>query len=98
LPPEFAAQKTVHSDPDNWTVNLQNWADRQLSLGNTGILNQATPIFEKTMIDIALKHTRGRKRDAANLLGWGRNTLTRKIRELNTKSKDTQAPATEHPK
>jgi two-component system nitrogen regulation response regulator GlnG len=45
------------------------------------------------MIDIALKHTRGRKRDAANLLGWGRNTLTRKIRELNTKSKDTQAPA-----
>jgi two-component system nitrogen regulation response regulator GlnG len=98
LPPEFAAQKTVHSDPDNWTVNLQNWADRQLSLGNTGILNQATPIFEKTMIDIALKHTRGRKRDAANLLGWGRNTLTRKIRELNTKSKDTLAPATEHPK
>jgi len=93
LPPEFAAQETVHSDPDNWSLNLQNWADKQLSLGNTGILNQATPIFEKTMIDIALKHTRGRKRDAANLLGWGRNTLTRKIRELNTKSKDTQAPA-----
>ena len=34
------------------------------------------------MIDIALKHTAGKKRDAANLLGWGRNTLTRKIKEL----------------
>ena len=41
-------------------------------------------MFERTLIDIALKHTRGRRRDAANLLGWGRNTLTRKIKELGT--------------
>jgi len=34
------------------------------------------------MIETALKHTHGRRRDAAVLLGWGRNTLTRKIKEL----------------
>jgi two-component system nitrogen regulation response regulator GlnG len=34
------------------------------------------------MIESALAHTRGRKRDAAELLGWGRNTLTRKMKEL----------------
>jgi two-component system nitrogen regulation response regulator GlnG len=51
-------------------------------MGHKEILNQATPIFERTMIEVALKHTAGRRRDAALLLGWGRNTLTRKIKEL----------------
>lgn len=84
LPPEFSTQEPSISDADSWTNGLQQWADQQLSLGNVGILNQATPMFERTMIEIALKHTGGRKRDAANLLGWGRNTLTRKIKELDT--------------
>ena len=39
-------------------------------------------IFERIMIETALKHTAGRRRDASLLLGWGRNTLTRKIKEL----------------
>ena len=41
------------------------------------------PAFERIMIETALQHTAGRRRDAAALLGWGRNTLTRKIKELN---------------
>jgi two-component system nitrogen regulation response regulator GlnG len=86
LPPEFAAQAVTDSPADTWTDALQSWADRQLSLGNKGILNNATPLFERTMIDIALKHTAGRKRDAADLLGWGRNTLTRKLKELEQPS------------
>ena len=45
----------------------------------------AVPAFERIMIEIALKHTAGRRRDAALLLGWGRNTLTRKIKELGMK-------------
>ncbi len=89
LPPEFAAQETSISSSGDWTNGLHQWADQQLSLGNVGILNQATPMFERTMINIALKHTAGRRRDAANLLGWGRNTLTRKIKELGaTEDKD----------
>ena len=46
-------------------------------------LDEAVPAFERTMIEVALKHTGGRRRDAAGLLGWGRNTLTRKIKELD---------------
>jgi two-component system nitrogen regulation response regulator GlnG len=44
------------------------------------------------MIETALKHTAGRRRDAAVLLGWGRNTLTRKIKELgmNVESADDE--------
>ena len=82
LPPEFIEQESDQDTVGNWTHALRAWADQQLNLGNTGILDEATPLFERTMIDIALKHTAGRRRDAAVLLGWGRNTLTRKIKEL----------------
>lgn len=93
LPPEFSAQEeTAGAGSGSWTNGLHAWADQQLTLGNTGILNQATPMFERTMIEIALKHTGGRRRDAAALLGWGRNTLTRKIKELGT-SNDTAEDA-----
>ena len=82
LPPEFSDTESETSDNTNWTQALHTWADKQLSLGNSSILDEATPLFERTLIDIALKHTAGRRRDAANLLGWGRNTLTRKIKEF----------------
>lgn len=83
LPPEFSEQQTENNN-GSWTSGLQSWADQQLSMGNSGILNEATPMFERTLIDIALKHTGGRRQEAAALLGWGRNTLTRKIKELGT--------------
>jgi len=93
LPPELSSQEAEDSDSGSWIQGLQSWADQQLSMGNKAILNQATPMFERTMIEIALKHTGGRRRDAALLLGWGRNTLTRKIKELGTaesRGRDTQ--------
>jgi two-component system nitrogen regulation response regulator GlnG len=45
-------------------------------------LKEALPAFERIMIEVALSRTGGRRQDAARLLGWGRNTLTRKIKEL----------------
>ena len=90
LPPEFAEQEVLHGDSGSWTQALESWADQELALGNTSILDQAVPMFERTMIDVALKHTAGRRRDAANLLGWGRNTLTRKIKELGSSEADQQ--------
>ena len=78
----FAQQEAHHGDSGSWTQALEAWADQELALGNSSILDQAVPMFERTMIDVALKHTAGRRRDAAALLGWGRNTLTRKIKEL----------------
>uniref|UniRef100_UPI000D4D2F6C helix-turn-helix domain-containing protein n=1 Tax=Vibrio vulnificus TaxID=672 RepID=UPI000D4D2F6C len=58
------------------------WADQELARGVTNLLDIAVPAFKRIMIETALKHTAGRRRDAAQLLGWGRNTLTRKIKEL----------------
>jgi len=82
LPEEFLKPGNPGGVSGDWAQTLKNWADQELSLGHTGILQQASPIFEKCMIEVALKHSGGRKRDAAELLGWGRNTLTRKLKEL----------------
>ncbi len=68
-----------HSD---WTSQLQQWTLNQLNAGQQDILSQALPMFEKTLLECALNKTGGRKIEAAKLLGWGRNTLTRKLKEL----------------
>lgn len=86
LPDEFLNPNNEETVTSNWMQSLTNWADHELSLGHAGILQQATPLFEKCMIDVALKHSGGHKRDASELLGWGRNTLTRKIKELGLES------------
>jgi len=82
LPPELMDHQAQSSGSGSWTQLLEEWANQELNLGHSAILDQATPEFERTMINVALKHTLGRRRDAAQLLGWGRNTLTRKIKEL----------------
>jgi two-component system, NtrC family, nitrogen regulation response regulator GlnG len=82
LPPELFEPQAQTSNTQSWTQLLQSWADQELNLGHTNILDHAMPEFERTMIEVALRHTLGRRRDAALLLGWGRNTLTRKIKEL----------------
>ncbi len=82
LPPELLAKSPSRISSD-WEAALQHWAEQALMRGEIHLLNRAVPAFERIMIDAALKHTGGRKRDAAELLGWGRNTLTRKLKELN---------------
>jgi len=82
LPPELLNQEEKMTTSNNWEQALKNWADQQLAQGKKSVLDTAVPIFERIMIETALKHTAGRRRDASILLGWGRNTLTRKIKEL----------------
>lgn len=85
LPPELG-RKTEEPGADtetSWRDMLSNWARQELISGKQHILREAVPDFERAMIGVALAHTRGRKRDAAELLGWGRNTLTRKMKELD---------------
>ncbi len=72
----------VNSHPADWQKLLATWVEQRLNNGEQQILNQALPAFEKVMIQAALAHSHGKKRLAAELLGWGRNTLTRKLREL----------------
>lgn len=66
-----------------WQQQLANWTDEQLALDQDGILNHAAYEFEKIMLERALIHTHGHKQEAAKRLGWGRNTLTRKLKELD---------------
>ena len=63
-------------NPLNWLIVLPpvEWLHGKLTYGDDGL-------FERILIEIALKHTGGRRRDASELLGWGRNTLTRKMKE-----------------
>ena len=88
LPPELLSQESAAPKSGNWEQALQYWADQQLTQGTPALLDVAVPLFERIMIETALKHTAGRRRDAAVLLGWGRNTLTRKIKELNMDTED----------
>ena len=67
---------------NDWTRVLQAWTENYLAKGNNNLLEEAIPKFERTIIKVALNKTMGRKKEAAELLGWGRNTLTRKIKEL----------------
>ncbi|PAV47147.1 nitrogen regulation protein NR(I) [Pseudomonas sp. HAR-UPW-AIA-41] len=85
LPPELLSQPQESAPVTNWEQALRLWADQALARGQSSLLDSAVPAFEKIMIETALKHTAGRRRDAAVLLGWGRNTLTRKIKELGMK-------------
>ena len=70
------------TDNKTWQELLQIWVQNKLLNGESNILNEATPEFEKIMLKTALAFTRDHKQEAAKLLGWGRNTLTRKLKEL----------------
>ncbi len=66
-----------------WTQSLAAWAESQLGAGDPALIDTALPEFEKTLIQIALSKTNGHRQDAAKLLGWGRNTLARKMKALH---------------
>jgi len=86
LPPEFRDQAaTAASD---WLAALELEAERRLARGDTGILDALGRQFERALISKALARTGGRRIDAANLLGMGRNTITRKIQELGIEDND----------
>ncbi|MEZ9062839.1 MULTISPECIES: nitrogen regulation protein NR(I) [unclassified Vibrio] len=84
LPPELLEEKVVTTSGtgDNWQQLLANWAKCALDSGEKELLTYALPEFERILLEAALNHTNGHKQDAAKVLGWGRNTLTRKLKEL----------------
>jgi len=81
LPPEFREQAAAPGAAD-WIAALEQEAERRLARGDIGILDALGRQFERALITKALARTGGRRIDAANLLGMGRNTITRKIQEL----------------
>lgn len=82
LPPELKEESAKPSSSGSWQESLAKEVMDALNRGETNILDTKTKEFERTMITKALQHTDGRRIEAANQLGMGRNTLTRKIQEL----------------
>jgi two-component system nitrogen regulation response regulator GlnG len=83
LPPELRGSAEAGKSFSDWEAGLFSWVNANIEKGSTDLLGEALPKFERTMIEAALQHTRGKRQEAAKLLGWGRNTLTRKIKELD---------------
>ncbi|EED34076.1 nitrogen regulation protein [Luminiphilus syltensis NOR5-1B] len=84
LPPELLSpsEEKPTLQGDDWRQALTAWVTGRLSAGESKVLRTALPAFEQIMIECALQYTGGRRAEAAELLGWGRNTLTRKLKEL----------------
>ena len=97
LPPELRASPPGAQGAEDWESALRCWADLRLGRGESALMDIATPQFERTMIDVALTHTGGRRQEAARLLGLGRNTLTRKIKELGMESQVAVESENEEP-
>ena len=78
---EIDANLSANSD-SSWEDGFVSWLKGLVDSQETGVLDFVNPKIEKLLIKTALEKTNGKKNDAANLLGWGRNTLAKKIKEL----------------
>ena len=83
LPPELRESVISERTYSDWETGLFNWINSNIESGGTDLLGEALPKFERIMIEAALQKTGGKRQEASKLLGWGRNTLTRKIKELD---------------
>ncbi|MDX1482597.1 MAG: nitrogen regulation protein NR(I) [Woeseiaceae bacterium] len=82
IPDDLGGQDAASGSPDDWTAVLERWAEERLADDAARLMDDALPELERTLIRVALKKSGGHRQHAARLLGWGRNTLTRKIRAL----------------
>ena len=89
IPEEIGGSRETSGETD-WIRSLASWAERRIEKDRLEseddkrkpLLEIALPEFERALIRAALASVNGRRQEAAKLLGWGRNTLTRKIRDL----------------
>ena len=82
IPADLGGDGTELPTSDGWCRELEAWAARHLAGGGAPLLEVAGARFERTLARAALARVQGRRQEAAKLIGWGRNTLTRKLREL----------------
>lgn len=83
IPEDLGGRSSDSGAMREWTQGLSQWAEHHLnSASDDSLIDAAAPEFEKTLIRIALEKAHGHRQQAAKLLGWGRNTLTRKIKSL----------------
>jgi len=89
LPAEFRGEPSgTAAAASDWVSALEQEVERRLARGETGVLEALSRQFERSLIAKALARSGGRRIEAANLLGMGRNTITRKIQELGIGESD----------
>ena len=83
LPNEIKDFDNLEDDlPTDWEKGFSIWLKNLSNSKDSNLLDIVGPKLDKMLIKTALEKTNGRKNDAAVLLGWGRNTLSKKIKEL----------------
>ena len=92
LPPEVLCAGDATAGDADWEKALAGWAERQALVGKRPLLALALPALERILIRAALRRTQGHRQEAAKLLGWGRNTLTRKLKELGMAEEEIDGP------
>ncbi|HYA58964.1 MAG TPA: nitrogen regulation protein NR(I) [Burkholderiaceae bacterium] len=83
-----AARTSTMGPLADWKELLRVEVKQRLEKGQSGIIDELTSDFESVVIGCALGHVRGRRIEAATRLGLGRNTITRKVRELKLDHSD----------
>ena len=81
LPTELANGSDESTSRDDWQHLFRQWASAKALSGQEGALAEIIPRVEQLLMEVALEKTAGKRQEAAKLLGWGRNTLTRKLKE-----------------
>ncbi|MDD7427814.1 MAG: nitrogen regulation protein NR(I) [Sutterella sp.] len=96
LPAEFtepkvteSAGKTPFPEGANWKSALREEVSQALEAGKSNVMDSLTRDFETVLYRVALDQTHGKRILAAKKLGVGRNTLTRKLKELGIADADT---------
>jgi two-component system nitrogen regulation response regulator GlnG len=82
LPAGLREKDSLGASAESWSEALQVWTRKALYRGETDLMSEARGELERIVLDCALEHTGGKRVEAARLLGLGRNTLTRKLKEL----------------
>jgi len=85
LPPELRPGAPPPDEGEGWELGLRAWAEQSLAAGGPRLLAQALPRVERVLFEAALRRSGGNRLQAARLLGCGRNTLSRKLKELRLK-------------
>ena len=83
IPGDLGGDEAPQRAAREWTRLLATWAEREVQNREGPLLDKAVPEFEKTLIEFAMAQTKGHRQEAAKLLGWGRNTLARKMKALH---------------
>lgn len=81
--PKELSQVVEEATPHDWEGALTKFVRQQLAMGKQDVLEDFLKRFEAVMLKVALDHTGGHRQNAAKVLGWGRNTLTRKLKDLD---------------